>query len=94
VRSHRRHVKPITSDLRCHAFIAASCASIVRPFSFVLVSGDYLILGVKGQDSEQDQVKRRLLDEWYMLLTLRATLAAGTGRFQRILLTVRDLLGR
>ncbi|MGD0043505.1 MAG: hypothetical protein ABSE84_24385, partial [Isosphaeraceae bacterium] len=36
-----------------------------RPdFLVRLVSGDYLILEVKGQDSEQDQVKRRFLDEW------------------------------
>ena len=29
-----------------------------------LASGENLILEVKGQDLEQDQVKRRFLDEW------------------------------
>ena len=27
-------------------------------------SGEYLVLEVKGQDTEQDQIKRRFLDEW------------------------------
>jgi type III restriction enzyme len=36
-----------------------------RPdFLIHLVSGDYLVLEVKGQDSEQDRAKRRFLDEW------------------------------
>ena len=36
-----------------------------RPdFIIRLVSGNFLILEVKGQDTEQDQVKRRFLDEW------------------------------
>ena len=29
-----------------------------------LASGENLILEVKGQDLEQDQVKRRFLEEW------------------------------
>ena len=36
-----------------------------RPdFIVRLKNGDYLILETKGQDTEQDQVKRRYLDEW------------------------------
>jgi type III restriction enzyme len=36
-----------------------------RPdFLVRLTSGEMLILETKGQDSEQDQVKRRYLDEW------------------------------
>jgi len=36
-----------------------------RPdFLVRLVSGDTLILETKGQDTEQDRVKRRYLDEW------------------------------
>ena len=36
-----------------------------RPdFLIRLSSGEYLILEVKGQETEQDQVKRRFLDEW------------------------------
>lgn len=36
-----------------------------RPdFLIRLTSGEHLILETKGQDTEQDQVKRRFLDEW------------------------------
>ena len=36
-----------------------------RPdFIIRLKSGDYLVLETKGQDSEQNQTKRRFLDEW------------------------------
>ena len=36
-----------------------------RPdFLIRLVSGDMLVLETKGQDSEQERVKRRFLDEW------------------------------
>jgi type III restriction enzyme len=36
-----------------------------RPdFLVRLTNGDYLVLETKGQDTEQDQVKRRYLDEW------------------------------
>jgi type III restriction enzyme len=36
-----------------------------RPdFLVRLTNGEYLVLETKGQDSEQDQVKRRYLDEW------------------------------
>ena len=36
-----------------------------RPdFIIGLKSGGYLVLETKGQDSEQDQTKRRFLDEW------------------------------
>jgi type III restriction enzyme len=36
-----------------------------RPdFLVRLASGDMLVLETKGQDTEQDQVKRRYLDEW------------------------------
>jgi type III restriction enzyme len=36
-----------------------------RPdFLIRLVNGDMLVLETKGEDTEQDQVKRRYLDEW------------------------------
>ncbi len=36
-----------------------------RPdFLVCLVNGDMLVLETKGQDTEQDRVKRRFLDEW------------------------------
>ena len=36
-----------------------------RPDFIVRIeSGDHLVLETKGRDSEQDQTKRRFLDEW------------------------------
>jgi type III restriction enzyme len=36
-----------------------------RPdFLIRLTSGEHLVVETKGQDTEQDQVKRRFLDEW------------------------------
>jgi type III restriction enzyme len=36
-----------------------------RPdFIIRLISGEYLVLEIKGQETEQDQVKRRFLNEW------------------------------
>ena len=36
-----------------------------RPdFIIRLKSGNYLVLEIKGKDTEQDQTKRRFLDEW------------------------------
>lgn len=40
-----------------------------RPdFLVRLKNGDMLVLETKGQDTEQDQVKRRYLDEWTQAL--------------------------
>jgi type III restriction enzyme len=50
-----------------------------RPdFLIRLASGEYLVLETKGRDSEQDQTKRRFLDEW-----VRAVNAyGGLGRWR------------
>lgn len=50
-----------------------------RPdFLVRLVNGDMLVLETKGQDSEQDQVKRRYLDEW----TQAVNAHGGFGQWQ------------
>ncbi len=50
-----------------------------RPdFLVRLANGDMLILETKGQDTEQDQVKRRYLDEW----TKAVNEHGGFGRWQ------------
>ena len=50
-----------------------------RPdFLVRLMSGDTLILETKGQDTEQDQVKRRYLDEW----TQAVNAHGGFGRWR------------
>ena len=49
-----------------------------RPdFLVRLVSGDTLILETKGQDTEQDRVKRRYLDEWVQAVNTKG----GFGRW-------------
>jgi type III restriction enzyme len=50
-----------------------------RPdFLLRLKNGDYLVLETKGQDTEQDQVKRRYLDEW----TQAVNAHGGFGRWR------------
>ena len=50
--------------------VARTCGADSEPewrragFLMRLASGENLILEVKGQDLEQDQVKRRFLEEW------------------------------
>jgi len=51
-----------------------------RPdFLVRLVSGEMLILETKGQDTEQDRVKRRYLDEWVQAVNAHG----GFGRWAR-----------
>lgn len=51
-----------------------------RPdFLVQLKSGDLLVLETKGQDTEQDQVKRRYLDEWIEAVNSHG----GFGRWRR-----------
>ena len=47
-------------------------------FMVRLRSGDMLVLETKGQDTEQDQVKRRYLDEWTQAINAHG----GFGRWQ------------
>jgi len=50
-----------------------------RPdFLVRLANGDMLVLETKGQDTEQDQVKRRYLDEW----TQAVNSHGGFGRWR------------
>jgi len=50
-----------------------------RPdFLVRLSSGDLLVLETKGQDTEQDQVKRRFLDEWVQAINAHG----GFGRWR------------
>jgi type III restriction enzyme len=56
------------------------------------VNGDMLVLETKGQDSEQDQVKRRYLDEW----TQAVNAHGGFGQWQWVVARtpgeIRDVL--
>jgi type III restriction enzyme len=66
-----------------------------RPdFLVRLTNGDMLVLETKGQDTEQDQVKRRYLNEW----TEAVTAHGGFGRWRWDVSTspgdIRDILMR
>ena len=66
-----------------------------RPdFLVRLTNGDMLVLETKGQDTEQDQVKRRYLDEW----TKAVTAHGGFGRWRWDVSTspgdIKDILAR
>jgi len=66
-----------------------------RPdFLVRLANGDMLVLETKGQDTEQDQVKRRYLDEW----TQAVNAYGGLGRWQSAVARdpgeIRDILLR
>ncbi|MFH0778588.1 MAG: hypothetical protein V2A71_08160 [Candidatus Eisenbacteria bacterium] len=66
-----------------------------RPdFLVRLTNGDMLILETKGQDTEQDAVKHRYLDEW----TRAVTAHGGFGRWRWTVARrpgeIRDLLAR
>ena len=43
-----------------------------------LTSGDVLILETKGQDTDQDQIKRKFLDEWVAAVNMHG----GFGRWR------------
>jgi hypothetical protein len=64
-----------------------------RPdFLVRLAGGDMLVLETKGQDTEQDRVKRRYLEEW----TAAVTAHGGFGRWRAAMVSrpgeIRDLL--
>ena len=68
-----------------------------RPdFLIRLKSGDMLVLETKGQDTEQDRVKRRYLDEWIQAVNAlggfgrwAAAVAKNPGEIRDILVQVR-----
>ena len=60
-----------------------------------LASGDMLVLETKGQETEQDKVKRRYLDEWTQAVSAhggfgrwRAAVAKTPGEIRDILMQV------
>jgi type III restriction enzyme len=57
-----------------------------------LTNGDMLVLETKGQDTEQDKVKRRYLDEW----TQAVNAHGGFGRWRHAVAgspaEIRDVL--
>jgi len=58
-----------------------------RPdFLVRLANGDMLVLETKGQDTEQDRVKRSYLDEW----TQAVTTHGGFGRWRWRITPVRS----
>jgi type III restriction enzyme len=66
-----------------------------RPdFLIRLVSGDYLILEVKGRDGEQDQVKRRFLDEWVKAVNDQAGFGHWNWEVSKNPADLPDILGR
>ena len=66
-----------------------------RPdFLIRLQSGEMLILETKGQDSEQDQAKRRFLDEWVRAVNAHGGFGAWRWDVARRPGDVRDILLR
>jgi type III restriction enzyme len=69
-----------------------------RPdFLVRLVNGEMLILETKGQETEQDQVKRAYLDEWIEAVNAQSD-QEGFGRWQRAMTRqpgeIRDILAQ
>jgi type III restriction enzyme len=66
-----------------------------RPdFLIRFVSGENLILEVKGQDLEQDQVKRRFLDEWVKAVNEHGGFGAWAWEVSKNPGDIKDLLAK
>ncbi len=66
-----------------------------RPdFLIRLASGKYLVLETKGQDTEQDQVKRRFLDEWARAVNAHGAFGHWSWALSKNPSDLPDLLGR
>ena len=66
-----------------------------RPdFLVRLTSGDMLILEVKGRDSDQDQIKRRFLDEWVNAVNTHGGFGRWTWAVSTIPGDIPDILAR
>jgi len=64
-----------------------------RPdFLIRLKSGDMLVLETKGQDTEQDQVKRRYLDEWIQAVNGHGGFGRWTAAVAKNPGEIRDIL--
>lgn len=66
-----------------------------RPdFLVRLMSGDMLVLETKGQDTEQDRVKRRYLDEWIQAVNAHGGFGRWTAAVARNPKEIRDILAQ
>jgi type III restriction enzyme len=66
-----------------------------RPdFLIRLVAGNFLVLEVKGQDSEQDQIKRRFLDEWVNAVNDRGGFGNWSWDVSKNPADIKDILAR
>ncbi len=66
-----------------------------RPdFLIRLVSGDMLVLEVKGQETEQDKTKRRFLDEWVRAVNSHGGFGSWYCDVSRNPADVREILAR
>jgi len=66
-----------------------------RPdFLVRLVNGDMLVLETKGEDTEQDQVKRRYLDEWIRAVNAHGGFGAWRWAVAKEPGAIRDILMR
>lgn len=66
-----------------------------RPdFLIRLTSGNHLVLETKGQDTEQDQVKRRFLDEWVKAVNHHATFGHWHWEVSKNPADLPDILAR
>lgn len=66
-----------------------------RPdFLIRLMSGELLVLEVKGQDTEQDQAKRRFLDEWVKAVNEHGGFGSWAWEVSKNPADIEDLLAR
>ena len=66
-----------------------------RPdFLIRLRSGDMLVLETKEQDSEQNQTKRRFLDEWANAVNAHGGFGRWVGDVSRSTGDIQDILAR
>ncbi|MDR4470411.1 MAG: DEAD/DEAH box helicase family protein [Nitrospira sp.] len=66
-----------------------------RPdFIIRLTSGEYLVLETKGQETEQDQVKRRFLEEWVKAVNQHAAFGQWHWEVSRNPADLPDILAR
>ena len=66
-----------------------------RPdFLVRLMSGELLVLEVKGEDTEQDQIKRRFLDEWVKAVNDHAGFGVWAWEVSKNPGDIKDLLAR
>lgn len=66
-----------------------------RPdFLVRLNNGEMLVLKTKGQDTEQDQVKRQYLDEWIQAVSAHGSFGRWRGAVAKYPGEIRDILSR